>query len=64
MDCPYSTDIVVYSFIITRSRLIAFYLAGVTALILTALVTLMLSRQILSPVKALTEGTQALKLPA
>lgn len=37
-----------------------FYLAGVTALILTALVTLMLSRQILSPVKALTEGTQAL----
>ena len=64
MDCPYSTDIVVYSFIITRSRLIAFYMAGVTALILTALVTLMLSRQILSPVKALTEGTQALKLPA
>jgi len=37
-----------------------FYLAGVTALILAGLVTVMLSRQILSPVKALAEGTQAL----
>ena len=38
----------------------SFYVASVTALILAALVTLMLSRQILSPVKALAEGTQAL----
>jgi len=37
-----------------------FYLSCAAALVLTALVTMFLSRQILGPVKALTRGTQAL----
>jgi len=43
-----------------RKQTIFLLLAGAAALVLTALVTLFLSREILGPVKALTKGTQAL----